>query len=75
VNPWSALMELGPYARVMTAVAPFVAASALRMMFGKGRKTRLQLSLSVMWFAVNVLLAPYSTGMQQDLSRLGTMFR
>jgi len=45
------------------------------MMFGKGRKTRLLLSLSVMWFAVNVLLAPYSTGMQQDLSRLGTMFR
>lgn len=68
-------MELGPYARVTTAVAPFVAASALRIMFGKCRTTRLLVSLSVMWFAVNVLLAPYSTGMQQDISRLGSMLR
>jgi hypothetical protein len=67
-------MELGPSARVLTAVVPFLAASALRMMFGKGRKTRLLLSISVMWFAVNVLLAPYSTGMQQDISKLGTIF-
>jgi len=67
-------MELGPYARVTTAVAPFVAASALRMMFGKSRKTRLLLSISVIWFAVNVLLAPYATGVQQDISKLGSIF-
>jgi hypothetical protein len=67
-------MELGPYARVTTAVAPFVAASALRMMFGKNRKTRLLLSISMIWFAVNVLMAPYSTGVQQDLSSLGHIF-
>jgi uncharacterized membrane protein len=54
-------------------MAPFVAASALRMMFGKNRKTRLLLSVSVMWFAMNVLIAPYSAEVQQDLSRLGNM--
>lgn len=69
------LMELGPYARVTTAVAPFVAASALRVMFGKCRRTRLLLSLSVMWFAINVLIAPYSPVMQQQVSRLGSLFR
>ena len=68
-------MELGPYARVLTAVIPFIAASALRVMFGKSRTTRLILSVSVMWFAVNVLLAPYSTRMQQDIYRLGGIFR
>ena len=66
-------MELGPISRVTTAMAPFVAASALRMMFGKNRKTRLLLSVSVMWFAMNVLIAPYSAEVQQDLSRLGNM--
>jgi hypothetical protein len=75
VNPWTTLMELGPYARVATAVAPFVAASALRLMFGKCRRTRLLLFLSIMWFTVNVLLAPYSAGMQQIFSGLGSIFR
>ena len=68
-------MEMGPYARVTTAVAPFIAASALRLMFGKCRTTRLLLSISTMWFAVNVLLAPYSVGMRQDISKLGSIFR
>ena len=67
-------MDLGPYSRVAAAVAPFVAASALRLMFGKCRGTRLLLSLSIMWFAVNVLSAPYSVGMQRDLSRFGNLF-
>lgn len=74
MNPVSILTDLGPYARVTTAVLPFVAASALRLMFGKCRPTRLLLSLSIMWFAVNVLLAPYSSRMQQDISGLGRIF-
>jgi hypothetical protein len=28
-----------------------------------------------MWFAINVLLAPYSAGMRQDLMELGSRFR
>jgi hypothetical protein len=68
------MTELGPYARVTTAVVPFVAASALRLMFGKCRQTRLLLSLSIVWFAANVLLAPYSIGMRQDISGLGRIF-
>jgi len=75
VNPLNVLIELGPYARVTAAVAPFVAASALRLMFGKGRVTRLLLSLSTMWFAVNVLLAPYSATMQRDIHHLQSIFR
>jgi hypothetical protein len=75
VNPWNVLMELGPYARVITAVVPFIAASALRLMFGKCRATRLLLSIGTMWFAINVLLAPYAVGMRQDISKLGSIFR
>ena len=73
VNPVSILTELGPYARVTTAVVPFVAASALRLMFGKSRQTRFLISLSIVWFAVNVLLAPYSMRMQQDISGLARL--
>ena len=75
MNPLNALMELGPIARVTTAVAPFVAASALRLMFGKCRTTRLLLSITTMWFAINVLMAPYAVGMRQDISKLGSILR
>jgi len=75
VNPLTVLEYLGPFARVATAVAPFVAASALRMMFGKSRTTRLLLSVSTMWFAINVLLAPYAMGVRADISSLRSIFR
>lgn len=68
-------MYLGPLARVATAVVPFAAASALRLMFGKSRITRLLLSVSTMWFAINVLLAPYSMGVRDDLSKVQSIFR
>jgi hypothetical protein len=68
-------MDLSPYARVSTAIVPFVAAIVLRLMFGKNRVTRMLLSLSTTWFAINVLMAPYSTGMREDLSNLRSLFR
>ncbi|HUA57200.1 MAG TPA: hypothetical protein VML19_00495 [Verrucomicrobiae bacterium] len=68
------LQELSPYARVSTAVVPFVTAILLRLIFGKNKLTRLLLSVSTTWFAINVLMAPYSTGMQEDLSNLRSMF-
>jgi len=75
VHPTSVLQELSPYARVSTAVVPFLTAILLRVIFGKNRITRLLLSVSTTWFAINVLMAPYSTGMREDLSNLRSIFR
>ena len=68
--PWTIFERLSPYARVATAITPFVAAIVLRLLFGKNRVTRALLSISTIWFAVNVFMAPYSYGMQQDLVNL-----
>ena len=75
MHPSTVIQELSPYARVTTAVIPFVTAIVLRLVFGKNRVTRLLLSVSTTWFAINVLMAPYSTGMREDLSNLRSMFR
>jgi hypothetical protein len=74
VHPSTVLQELSPYARVSTAVVPFVTAILLRVIFGKNKLTRLLLSVSTTWFAINVLMAPYSTGMQEDLHTLRSIF-
>ena len=70
MHPTIVLQEFSPYARVTTAVLPFAAAILLRVIFGKNKLTRILLSISTTWFAINVLMAPYSTGMQQDLHNL-----
>ena len=62
--------ELTPYARIGTAVAPFVVALLLRLFFGKNRLTSCLISLATMWFTVNVLIAPYSLRMQQELRQI-----
>jgi hypothetical protein len=64
------LDDLSPYARVATAIAPFLAAIVLRLLFGKNRVTRILLSISTTWFAINILLAPYSASMRRDLNHL-----
>ena len=69
------LNHLSPYARVLTAVMPFVLAIALRFIYGKNRATQVLLSISTVWFAVNVLLAPYSLRMQQDIAQVRAWFR
>jgi hypothetical protein len=62
--------ELGPYARVLTALAPFLAAIVVRLLFGKNRLTETLLSVATMWFLVNILVAPYALEMQQELHLL-----
>jgi hypothetical protein len=69
------LEDLSPHARVATAVAPFVIALVLRVVLGRNRLTRMLISLGTMWFAINVLMAPYSARMTQDIRDLQYMFR
>ena len=66
---------LTPDQRVMTAVIPFVVAMLLRLILGRTQLTRWAITVGTMWFAINVLLAPYSTGIRQDLLELGNRFR
>jgi hypothetical protein len=66
---------VSPHARVATALIPFLGALVLRLIAGKNRFTRAALSLATMWFAINVLLTPYSAEMQREIIRIGTRFR
>ena len=71
----SLIEDLSPHARVATAVAPFALALFVRVVLGKNRLTRMLISLGTMWFAVNVLMAPYSERMRQDIVDLQYIFR
>lgn len=71
-TPWHGLT---PDERVAYAVAPFVIAMLLRVLLGKTQFTRWTIALSTMWFAINVLMAPYSDGIRQELVDLGNRFR
>jgi hypothetical protein len=68
--PVHVLHDVSPYGRVLTAVAPFLAALVLRLIFGKNMATRALLSISVFWFAANIFVAPYSYSTRQDLVNL-----
>ncbi len=72
---WDLFADLGPYARVTTAVAPFAVAVVVRLLFGSSRVTAWLISASTMWFLVNVLLAPYSPGMRDDLEKIQSILR
>ncbi|MGA3019242.1 MAG: hypothetical protein ABSF62_19125 [Bryobacteraceae bacterium] len=71
----SILHQLSHYARILTAVMPFLLAIVIRFLYGKNRVTKVLLSISTMWFAVNIMLAPYSAGMQRDLAYVRAWFR
>ena len=58
-----------------TAVAPFFFAMVLRILLGKNRLTGTLVSVGTMWFAANILMAPYSARMRQDLVDLQYIFR
>jgi len=60
VFPLRLLDELSPHARVAPPWRHFLVALALRILLGKTRITSLLVSASTVWFAVNVLMAPYS---------------
>jgi hypothetical protein len=64
-----------PDDRVMLAVMPVALAICLRILLGRTQFTRWSATLGAMWFAINVLLAPYSEGMRVSLMELGQHFR
>ena len=70
---WDAFAALGAYARVTTALAPFALAMALRAAFGRNRSIRWLITISTPWFPLNVLLAPYSPGMREDLQSIKSL--
>jgi hypothetical protein len=47
----------------------------LRWILGRTQFTRWAITVSTMWFAINVLLAPYSSGIRQDLADLSSRLR
>jgi hypothetical protein len=73
--PGTILDDLSPYLRVTTAVAPFLMAIGLRLLLGGNALTRWLMTLSVAWFAANILMAPYSARMRQDIQGLRFVFR
>jgi hypothetical protein len=73
MSPGDIFNGLTPHARVVTAVLPFVIALSVRLVLGNNLLTRWLISLSVMWFAANILMAPYSAGMRQDIRNLRTL--
>jgi hypothetical protein len=75
VSPFAVLDAFGPYARLATAIAPLLVALIVRVIAGKSRMTGMLLSMSVLWFAVNVLAAPFSFRMQTELQGLRGWFR
>jgi hypothetical protein len=69
-GPMTFLNQLSPYMRVATAVLPFAVAVAMRLLLGGNALTRWLVTLSTVWFAANILMAPYSSGMRQDIRNL-----
>jgi hypothetical protein len=43
---------------------------ALRAAFGRNRSVSRLITISTPWFLLNVLLAPYSPGMREDLQSI-----
>jgi hypothetical protein len=73
VSPGDIIDGLSPLARMVTAVLPFAIAVFVRLVLGNNQLTRWLFSLAVLWFAANVLMAPYSQGMRQDIRGLRTL--
>ena len=68
--PGNFLNALSPYARIATAVAPFLAALVIRVIVGKSRLTGWLITIGTIWLAASILLAPFSGGMLQDVQNL-----
>jgi hypothetical protein len=63
--------DLSPQAQVATAVLPFVIAMMVRLCSGKSRVAEWLITLTTVWFAANVLMAPYAAGIRQSVRNLG----
>ena len=68
--PGNLLVELSPHARVATAVLPFALAMLGRMIWGRSQLMSWLISLSTVWFVINVLTAPYSAPMREEIQSL-----
>ena len=75
MSPGDLIDQISPHARVSTALIPFLVAISLRLVLGKNRFTRAVLSLATMWFAANVLMAPYSVEMRREIFAIGGHLR
>jgi hypothetical protein len=73
VAPGNIFSDLSPQARVFTAILPFGLALFARLILGNNQLTRWLLSLGVVWFAANILMAPYSVGIRQGIRSLRTL--
>jgi hypothetical protein len=71
--PMDLMDGLSPTAQVTTAVAPFVIAMALRVTSGKSRTADWLITISTVWFATNVLMAPHSSGVRQGIRNLSRL--
>jgi hypothetical protein len=60
---------------VATAILPFVIAVVLRVILGGNRLTRTLITAGTIWFVINILMAPYSVRMQQDIHNLRYILR
>ncbi len=58
---------VSPGQKVITALIPFVAASLLRLMYGRSRTTEVLLTIGTSWFLVNVLITPFEAEIQRVL--------
>ena len=64
---WDTFDALTPHGRLILAAGPFVFAMLLRLVIGRTTFTRYFVSAATLWFLVNVLIAPYSQDMSNDL--------
>jgi hypothetical protein len=67
--------QLSPHARVATAVLPFFFAMVARLLWGKSRIMGWLMTLSTIWLVINVLMAPYSAPMRQEIQNLVVRLR
>ena len=75
VFPGTLLDGLSPLARIAVATAPFTGTLILRIVFGNHPITRWLVTLGTIWFVLNVLMAPYSSNVRQDIMEFPTRFR
>lgn len=72
--PGNLVDGLSPHLRVATAVLPFLIVMVARVIWGKSKTMSWLISMSTVWFVINMLAAPYSAGFRQELINLTTRF-
>ncbi len=61
--------------RVLVAAVPFACAVAARLVFGANRLTKTLVFVTVAWFTLNILMAPFRASIRQDYLMLRSIFR